>query len=128
MTDLRDTETADAGMPPEQCTTGNWHPSWEASARLDPGWTGKAIAVAIAPAISGALDAKTVELVQIALEVAHPHAPGARRHIRRALQAGATREEITAVLQLACLQGLQRMQFGAPILLEELEARTAAKR
>ncbi len=50
------------------------------------------------------------------------YAPGVRRHIRRALKAGATREEITAVLQLASLQGIQSMCLGAPILLEELQA------
>ena len=101
--------------------TGNWHPSWESSARLDPAWTEKAIAVSITPAVSGALDPKTVELVRIALEATRPDPDGIRRHIRRALQSGATQDEIVAVLQLACLQGLNNMRFGAPILLEELE-------
>ena len=45
-----------------------------------------------------------------------------RRHIPRALKAGATREEITAVLQLATQQGLHSMCVGGPILLEELAA------
>ncbi len=104
--------------------SGNWNPSWEPFARLDPAWTEKAIAMSIGPAVSGALDLKTVELVRIALDAscAHLYAPGLRRHVRRALQAGATREEITAVLQLASLQGLNSMRLGAPILLEELEA------
>ena len=43
-----------------------------------------------------------------------------RRHIQRALKAGATREEITAVLQLCCMQGLHSMCVAAPILLDEL--------
>ena len=102
-------------------STGNWHPSWESSARLDPVWTEKAIAISIAPAVSGALDPKTVELLRIALDLAQQYPAGTRRHIRRALQSGATREEITSVLQLTCLQGLRSMQLGAPILLEELE-------
>jgi alkylhydroperoxidase/carboxymuconolactone decarboxylase family protein YurZ len=103
--------------------TGNWNPSWESFARLDPEWTEKVIAVAIAPAVSGALDTKTVEFVRIALDAAYPNhsVPALRRHIRRALQAGATRQEITAVLQLASLQGLHSMRLGAPILIEELE-------
>jgi alkylhydroperoxidase/carboxymuconolactone decarboxylase family protein YurZ len=111
----------EAGSQP---ATGNWNPSWETFARLDPEWTEKVIAVAIAPAVSGALDTKTVELVRIALDAAYSnHAvSGLRRHIRRALHAGATRQEITAVLQLASLQGLHSMRLGAPILLEELEA------
>ena len=105
--------------------TGNWNPDWEPFAKLDPAWTEKVIAMAIAPAVAGALDAKTIELIGIALDVSctHLYAPGVRRHIQRALKAGATREEITAVLQLASLQGLHSMCVGAPILLEELEAR-----
>ena len=109
-------------------TTGNWNPDWEPFAALDPAWTEKVIAMAIAPAVTGVLDAKTRELIGIALDVSctHLYAPGVRRHIQRALKAGATREEITAVLQLATLQGLHSMCVGAPILLEELAAREKA--
>ena len=104
--------------------TGNWNPDWEPFAKLDPAWTEKVIAMAIAPAVAGAIDAKTIELIGIALDASctNMYAPGVRRHIRRALKAGATKEEITAVLQLATLQGLHSMCLGAPILLEELEA------
>ena len=104
--------------------TGNWNPDWEPFAKLDPAWTDKVIAMAITPAVAGALDPKTIELIGIALDVSctHLYAPGVRRHIQRALKAGATREEITAVLQLACMQGLHSMCVGGPILLEELEA------
>ena len=49
-----------------------------------------------------------------------------RRHIQRALKAGATREEIIAVLQIASMQGLHSMCVAAPILLAELEAREQA--
>jgi len=104
--------------------TGNWNPDWEPFAKLDPAWTEKVIAMSIAPAVSGALDPKTIELIGIALDVSctHMFAPGVRRHIHRALKAGATREEIIAVLQLASMQGLHSMCLGAPILLAELEA------
>jgi alkylhydroperoxidase/carboxymuconolactone decarboxylase family protein YurZ len=104
--------------------TGNWNPDWEPFAKLDPAWTEKAIAMAIAPAIAGALDKKTIELIGIAIDVSctHMYAPGVRRHIQRALKAGATKEEITAVLQLATQQGLHSICLGAPILLEELDA------
>jgi alkylhydroperoxidase/carboxymuconolactone decarboxylase family protein YurZ len=104
--------------------SGNWNPDWEPFAKLDPAWTEKAIGLAIAPAVAGALDKKTIELIGIALDASctHLYAPGVRRHIQRALKAGATRQEITAVLQLACMQGLHSMCVGAPILLSELEA------
>jgi AhpD family alkylhydroperoxidase len=105
-------------------TTGNWNPDWESFAKLDPAWTEKVIAMAIAPAVAGVLDKKTIELIGIALDVActNMYAPGVRRHIQRALKAGATKEEITAVLQLASMQGLHSICIGAPILLEELQA------
>jgi alkylhydroperoxidase/carboxymuconolactone decarboxylase family protein YurZ len=105
--------------------TGNWNPDWEPFAKLDPAWTEKVIAMAIAPAVSGALDAKTIELIGIALDASctHMYAPGVRRHIQRALKAGATGQEITAVLQIASMQGLHSMCLGGPILLEELDAR-----
>jgi alkylhydroperoxidase/carboxymuconolactone decarboxylase family protein YurZ len=110
-------------MKPRKAT-GNWNPDWEPFARLDPAWTEKALAMAIAPAVSGALDARTIELVRIALDASCTQldATGVRRHIRRALEAGATRGEIVAVLQLASLQGLHTMRLAAPILLEEIEA------
>ena len=103
--------------------TGNWNPDWEPFAKLDPSWTEKVIAMAITPAVAGVLDKKTIELIGIALDVSctNLYAPGVRRHIRRALKAGATKEEITAVLQLASMQGLHSMCVGGPILLEELE-------
>jgi alkylhydroperoxidase/carboxymuconolactone decarboxylase family protein YurZ len=101
---------------------GNWNPAWEPFAQLDPAWTEKVIAMSITPAVSGALDAKTVELVRVAVDVSWQHVAGVRRHIRRALAAGATREELVAVLQLASMQGLHSMSLSAPILLEEVEA------
>jgi len=111
--------------PARKRANGNWNPDWEPFAKLDPAWTEKVIAMAIAPAVAGALDAKTIELIGVALDAScsHLYAPGVRRHIRRALKAGATKEEITAVLQLTTLQGLQSMCVAAPILIEELAAR-----
>ena len=119
-------DVAESADEPHQAS-GNWNPSWEPFARLDPSWTEKVIAVAIAPTVSGALDTKTIELIRIALDASctHLYAAGVRRHIRRALQAGATRGEITAVLQLASLQGLHSIRLGAPILLEELQVHDA---
>ena len=91
--------------------------------KLDPAWTEKVIAMAIAPAVAGVLDAKTVELIGIALDASctHMYGDGVRRHIQRALKVGATKEEITAVLQLTSKQGLHSICLAAPILFEELE-------
>lgn len=120
---------AEAGFDPiptrtRRIASGNWNPDWEPFARLDPAWTEKAIALAIAPTAAGALEKKTIELIGIALDASctHMYAPGVRRHIQRALEAGATREEIAAVLQIAAMQGLHSMCLAAPILLEEIDA------
>jgi alkylhydroperoxidase/carboxymuconolactone decarboxylase family protein YurZ len=118
-------KTAKLEARPRMQATGNWNPDWEPFAKLDPAWTEKVIAMAIAPAVAGALDAKTIQLIGIALDASctHMYAPGVRRHIQRALKLGATKEEITAVLQLVCMQGVHSMCLGAPILIEEIETR-----
>ena len=78
----------------------------------------------LAPMASGVLDAKTWEFIAIAVDASctHMYGPGVRRHIRQALALGATREEITAVLQAVSVLGIHTMSLGAPILLEELAA------
>src|SRR5215475_1667541 len=107
----RDNKKAAAAQPKRPLgaakrTNGNWNPDWEPFASLDPAWTEKVIAMAIAPKVTGALDPRTIELIGVALDASHMYAAGVRRHIRRALEAGATKQEITAALQLASLQGL----------------------
>jgi alkylhydroperoxidase/carboxymuconolactone decarboxylase family protein YurZ len=104
---------------------GEWNPAWEPFAELDPGWTERFMAMATRPMLSGVLDPKTVEFIAIAVDASctHLYGPGVRRHIRKALDLGATRDEITAVLQLTSVLGIHTMSVGAPMLLEELAAR-----
>jgi len=105
-------------------SSGNWNPNWEPFATLDAAWTEKFMSMAIAPVVSGVLDAKTVEFLSIAVDASctHMYGPGVRRHIRKALDLGATQEEIAAVLQCVSVLGIHTMSLGAPILLEELAA------
>jgi len=107
--------------------SGNWNPEWEPFAELDRDWTEKFMAMGISPMASGVLDAKTVEFIAIAVDASctHLYAPGVRRHIRKALELGATREEIAAVLQCVAVLGIHSMSLAAPILLEEAAAREA---
>lgn len=104
--------------------SGQWNQAWDPMAQLDPDWSEKFIAMGVTPMLKGVLDAKTVEFLAIAVDASctHMYAPGVRRHIRRALELGATQEEITAVLQCVCVLGIHSMSLGAPILLEELAA------
>ncbi|HEY6356351.1 MAG TPA: carboxymuconolactone decarboxylase family protein [Burkholderiaceae bacterium] len=104
---------------------GEWNPNWTPFYELDPAWTEKFVSMGLAPMVSGALDAKTVEFIAIAVDASctHMYAPGVRRHVRKALELGATKEEITAVLQCVSVLGIHTMSLGAPILLEELAVR-----
>ena len=101
---------------------GEWNPNWEPFYELDPAWTEKFVSMGLVPMLSGVLDAKTIEFIAIAVDASctHMYAPGVRRHIRKALERGATKEEITAVLQCVSVLGIHTMSMGAPILLEEL--------
>jgi alkylhydroperoxidase/carboxymuconolactone decarboxylase family protein YurZ len=107
---------------------GEWNPNWEPFYELDPGWTERFMTMGLKPMLDKVLDAKTVEFIAIAVDASctHMYAPGVRRHIRKALDLGATREEIAAVLQLTSVLGIHTMSLGAPILLEELAARNGA--
>lgn len=109
--------------------SGNWHIDWDPFVKLDAAWTEKVLGMVISPTVAGALDAKTIHLIGLAIDASctHLYAPGIRRHIQRALDAGATREELTAVLQLCTLQGLHSICVGGPILLDELERFASAQ-
>lgn len=102
---------------------GEWNPLWEPFYTLDPGWTESFFDMATRPMRSGVLDAKTIEFLAIAVDASctHMYGPGVRRHIRKALELGATQEEIAAVLQLTSVLGIHSMSLGAPMLLEEIE-------
>jgi alkylhydroperoxidase/carboxymuconolactone decarboxylase family protein YurZ len=109
--------------------SGAWNPNWEPFYQLDPAWTEKFMAAGVSPMLAGVLDKKTVEFIAIAVDASctHMYGPGVRRHIQLALDLGATKEEIAAVLQLTSVLGIHTMSLGAPILLEELAARDTAR-
>jgi alkylhydroperoxidase/carboxymuconolactone decarboxylase family protein YurZ len=65
-----------------------------------------------------------VELIGVALNAActNLNAEGTRRHIRAALEAGATREEILMIFKMGSVMAIHSCSLGAPILLEEAKA------
>jgi len=103
---------------------GEWNPNWQPFYELDPAWTEAFMAMGTQPMLSGVLDPKVIEFIAIAVDASctHLYAPGVRRHIRRALDLGASQEEITAVLQCVSVLGIHTMSLAAPILQEELAA------
>jgi alkylhydroperoxidase/carboxymuconolactone decarboxylase family protein YurZ len=90
---------------------------------LDPEFAEAYRRLAAVPERHGHLEPKVRELVHIALDGAatHLYEPGMREHIRRALELGATRDEIVEVLQLTSTLGIHAANIGVPLLLEALE-------
>jgi alkylhydroperoxidase/carboxymuconolactone decarboxylase family protein YurZ len=102
---------------------GQWNTAWDPFYELDPVWTDEFMATGAGIYSTAVLPAKDVELLSIAFDASYTHmyAPGTRRHIRNALKAGATVEEIMEVLKLCVAQGVQACNLGVPILAEELQ-------
>ena len=104
---------------------GPWDNSALAKLReWDPIWAGQCLKMSDDPWTGGILPRKDVELISIAVNAACTNlsAGGTRRHIRGALEAGATREEILMILKIASLLSIHTCSLGAPILLEEAKA------
>ena len=110
-------------------STGNFNSAWNEMAELDPVWLEKFLDMAMTPVATGLLDPKTYEFLAIAVDASctHLYSPGVRRHIRKALELGATKEEILAVLQCVSVLGIHSCALGVPILVEELVALEAQK-
>lgn len=75
---------------------GAWSPALDKFAEWDPDWTERCARMTNNPWTTGVLPVKWIELICIALNAActHRNEPGVRRHVRAALKAGATRDEI----------------------------------
>ena len=90
----------------------------------DQGFVDQCLMMSNNPWSSGILPRKEVELISLAVNAAITNlsAGGTRRHIRGALEAGATREEILMIIKIASLLSIHTASLGAPILLEEAKA------
>ena len=99
---------------------GQWNSAWDPFVQLDPVWTDQFIATGANIYDYALLSAKQVELLSVALDASYTHmyAPGTRRHIRGALQAGASVDEIMEILKLCLAHGVQACNLGVPILAE----------
>ncbi len=104
--------------------TGPWDAPLAKLREWDPDWAEQCFNMTTNPWTNGILPRKTIELICIAVNAActNLNQEGTRRHIRGALDAGATREEILTVLKMASLLAIHTCSLGAPILLEEAKA------
>jgi alkylhydroperoxidase/carboxymuconolactone decarboxylase family protein YurZ len=106
-------------------STGPWdNPALAKLREWDPIWADQCLKMSQDPWTSGTLPRKDIELISLAVNAACTNlsAEGTRRHIRGALEAGATREEILTILKIASLLSIHTCSLGAPILLEEAKA------
>ena len=101
---------------------GLWNVAWEPFFQLDPVWTDQFIAAGLGVYVGGTISPKLAEFLSIALDASYTHmyGPGTRRHIKAALQHGASVQEIMEVLKLCVANGVQALNLGVPILAEEI--------
>jgi alkylhydroperoxidase/carboxymuconolactone decarboxylase family protein YurZ len=104
--------------------TGPWDDALALLREWDPAWAGACDRMAASPWRTGVLPRKLVELIGVGINAACTNLDpdGTRRHIRKALEAGATRDEVLFVLKCASVMAIHSCSLGAPILLEEMKA------
>jgi alkylhydroperoxidase/carboxymuconolactone decarboxylase family protein YurZ len=109
---------------------GYWDPSWAALLELDADLFEAYTNFAAIPLRSQVLDAKTKELVLLALDAAatHLYLPGIRTHMRNARRVGATAQEIMEVIEIVSVIGIHGALIGAPMLESLIASRAAGQR
>ncbi|HEY6397525.1 MAG TPA: carboxymuconolactone decarboxylase family protein [Solirubrobacteraceae bacterium] len=100
---------------------GAWSSALDKFAEWDPDWTERCARMANNPWTTGVLPLKWIELICVALNAActHRNEPGVRRHVRAALEAGATRDEILDTFKGVSVLGIHSVAVALPILFEE---------
>jgi alkylhydroperoxidase/carboxymuconolactone decarboxylase family protein YurZ len=108
--------------------TGPWDAALDQLREWDPSWAESCLKMTTNPWCRGILPRKLVELIGVMLnaQCTSLSPEGTRRHMRAALDAGASREEILFVLKCAALGAIHSCSLGAPLLLEEARASGAA--
>jgi alkylhydroperoxidase/carboxymuconolactone decarboxylase family protein YurZ len=104
--------------------SGPWDQALNQLQEWDPQWAETCVKMTTNPWELGVLPRKFIELVGVGLNAActNLNPDGTRRHIRAALRAGATGQEILFVLKAVSLMSIHSCSLGAPILLEEAKA------
>lgn len=112
-------DSGDAGL------NGPWSAlAYATLEELDPSWAGAARAMSTNPWVRGVLALRFVELVSVAICTACTNLDraGVRTHIRAALAAGASRDEILTIIKMGTVMSIHSCSLGAPILIEEAGA------
>lgn len=98
---------------------GYWAPDWELILGLDPEFLAAYTDLSAYAVEHGGLDLRTRELIYVATcaSVTHQHPVGIRVHGRNALRAGATPQELLAVMELVSTLGVATVHLAV----QELE-------
>ena len=101
---------------------GYWDETRADMLRRDPEFFRRYLDLSTVAERSGALEPKVRELIRVALAGAATHLfePGLRRSVARAVELGATDEELMEVFELSATLGIHAANAGVPILLEVL--------
>ena len=86
---------------------GYWHDTWDDMLAMDPDMFEAYTAFSTVVAEHGSLDERLRELIYVAIDsiVTHLYVPGIEIHSRRALDAGATPEQLLTAMEIAALTG-----------------------
>ena len=100
---------------------GPWDPALDKLREWDPKWAELCFRMSTNPWTHSVLPRKFIELVSVSLNAActNLNPEGTRHHIRAALEAGATRDEILFVLKCGSVLSIHSCSQAAPIVLEE---------
>ena len=105
-------------------TAGPWDSALDTLREWDPAWAKLCFKMSTNPWTNPVLPRKFIELVSIGLNAActNLNAEGTRHHIRAALEAGATREEVLFVLKCGSVLSIHCCSQAAPIVFEEAKS------
>lgn len=97
---------------------GYWSPDWQIVLELHPEFMSAYTELSSYAVEHGTLDLKLRELIYVATcaSVTHIHPPGILQHGRNALAAGATPQQLLAVLELVSTLGIATVQLAVSAL------------
>jgi alkylhydroperoxidase/carboxymuconolactone decarboxylase family protein YurZ len=103
---------------------GPWDSALDTLREWDPKWAELCFKMSTNPWNDSVLPRKFIELVSVSLNAActNLNPGGTRHHIRAALEAGATRDEVLFALKCGSVLSIHSCSLAAPIVLEEAKA------
>ena len=115
------TESGQANASANEEPVSPWVAALNQLREWDPEWAEQCVKMVRNPWADGILPVKFIELVSVGLNASRTNLnpEGTRRHIRAALAAGASRQEILFVLKCASAMSIHCFSFNAPLLVQE---------